>query len=172
MGTKTDVGVLNYAIYKDSKEYMGIAEVAMPDLGYLTQTITGAGIAGEIEAVMAGQLSAMEISLKHIVLTEQTVSLAAPISHKLELREAQQSLVQDGALSFSGMKYVVKFVTKSSSLGTLKSQSTSDPTTTGSVTYLAIYKDGKKLVEVDPLNYVCYIDGTDHLAKVRNALGK
>lgn len=172
MATKTEVGVLNYAVFKDSKEYMGIVETTLPSVAFLTQTITGAGIAGEIEAVMAGQMSAMEISMKHVVVTQSTISLAAPTSHKLELREAQQSLVADGALSFTGMKYVVKFVTKSTDLGTLKAQSTSDPTTTGSVTYFAAYKDGKKVIELDPLNYKCYVNGKDYLAAVRNALGK
>jgi len=26
--------------------------------------------------------------------------------------------------------------------------------------------------EVDPLNFICYVDGTDYLADVRKALGK
>ena len=40
------------------------------------------------------------------------------------------------------------------------------------VRYWATYIDGKKVREIDPLNFICLIDGTDYLADVRKALGK
>ena len=33
------------------------------------------------------------------------------------------------------------------------------------------YIDGKKVREVDQLNFICYVNGTDYLADVRKALG-
>ena len=41
-----------------------------------------------------------------------------------------------------------------------------------SVTYYAGYRDGKKLWEIDPFNYICEIGGVDYMADVRKALGK
>lgn len=38
--------------------------------------------------------------------------------------------------------------------------------------YWATYLDGKKVRELDPTNFICYINGTDYLAAVRKALGK
>ena len=40
------------------------------------------------------------------------------------------------------------------------------------VRYWATYLEGKKVRELDPLNFICYINGTDYLAAVRKALGK
>ena len=40
-----------------------------------------------------------------------------------------------------------------------------------SVRYWATYIDGKKVREVDQLNFICYVNGTDYLADVRKALG-
>ena len=34
------------------------------------------------------------------------------------------------------------------------------------------YINGKKVRELDPLNFICYINGVDYLAGVRAALGK
>ena len=41
-----------------------------------------------------------------------------------------------------------------------------------SVYYYAGFKDGKKLWEIDPFNYICNIGGKDYMAAVRKALGK
>ena len=40
------------------------------------------------------------------------------------------------------------------------------------VYYYAIYRDGKKETEIDPVNFICLINGVDYLAEVRKALGK
>lgn len=39
-------------------------------------------------------------------------------------------------------------------------------------TYFATYIDGKKVLEIDIINFIYYINGTDYLADVRKALGK
>ena len=38
-----DQSVINFAVYEDSKEYVGMAKVTLPDLTALTQSISGAG---------------------------------------------------------------------------------------------------------------------------------
>jgi phage tail tube protein FII len=40
------------------------------------------------------------------------------------------------------------------------------------VRYWATYIDGVKMREIDPLNFICYINGVDYLASVRSVLGK
>lgn len=44
--SKMDEVVVSYRIFENSTEYLGIANVTLPDIEFLTQTITGAGIAG------------------------------------------------------------------------------------------------------------------------------
>jgi len=43
---KIDESVINFAVYEDSVEYAGMAKASLPDLNALTQSISGAGIAG------------------------------------------------------------------------------------------------------------------------------
>jgi phage tail tube protein FII len=35
-----------------------------------------------------------------------------------------------------------------------------------------MYKAGKKVIEIDPINFICFVNGKDYLADVRTALGK
>ena len=38
---------INYRVYKDGNNQLGIATVDLPDLSYMTDTISGAGFAGD-----------------------------------------------------------------------------------------------------------------------------
>lgn len=172
MGKMTDVGVINYALYENSTDYLGITQVDLPSLEFITNTITGAGIAGEIETILVGQMKAMNITFKHTMLTASAISLSTPEVHTWELREAQQSAETSGELRLTGVKHIFRAYPKSMSGGSLKPQSTSDPETVASVQYWAEYRDGQKVMELDPLNNICYINGKDYLATLRKALGK
>lgn len=167
-----ETGVINFAVYEGRTEYIGVAEVTMPTLQFLTQTIKGAGIAGEVESILTGQMQAMEIGFKWLTLTQQAMQLSDPKQHTLELREVQQNMGDTGALSVTGVKHIVKVTPKSMSGGSLKPQSTSDPETKASVQYWAEYRDGNLVMELDPLGYKCVMNGTDYLAPVRQAMGK
>lgn len=167
-----ETGVINYAVYENRTEYLGVAEVTMPTVQFLTQTIKGAGIAGEVESILTGQMQAMEVGFKWHVLTKQAMALSTPKQHTLELREVQQSMGATGAISVTGVKHILKITPKSMSGGSLKPQSTSDPETKASVQYWAEYRDGKMVMELDPLGYKCLMSGTDYLASVRKAMGK
>ena len=165
--------VIDYTMYEDSTEFIGLAQVTLPDLSFLTQTVSGSGLAGEIEVPIIGQMSAMEMSVQFLVRTDLTDMATTPVTHIWELREAQQVLAADSAdTSVTTLKHVIKAVPKSSSGGTLKPASTSDPDVTASVVYWATYRDGEMVMELDPINYICYINGEDYLEPVRSALGK
>lgn len=169
----TETTVITSAMYEDDAEYVGIAEVTMPSMAFLTQTISGTGIAGEYETVILGQLSAMELGLKMLILSKQAIQLSTPEVHKWEFREVQQKLENStGALEVTGVKHIVQAVPKSMGGGTIKNNSTSDPEIKASVKYWAEYRDGEKILELDPLNCICYVNGVDYMEKVRQALGK
>jgi hypothetical protein len=169
---QNDVSVINYALYEGETEFIGITQVELPSLEFLTQTVTGAGIAGEIESVLIGQMKAMSMTLKHTVLTKQGIVLSTPNMHTWELREVQQTVRSNGALAPTGVKHIFKAFPKQMDGGSLKPQSPSDPNTVASVLYWAEYRDGQKIMELDPLNNICYMNGVDYLDSVRKALGK
>lgn len=85
-----DESVINFAVYEDSVEYVGMASVTLPNLAAIVQTLSGAGIAGNVEVPILGHYDAMTLGLNFRTTTEQSVRLSAPRRHNIDLRAAQQ----------------------------------------------------------------------------------
>lgn len=170
---KIDETVVSYAMYEDGTEYMGTTEVTLPDLEFLTEEISGAGIAGKVEEVIVGNLSAMTATLNFRTVGKWTAKLLEPRLHNIDLRVAQQSMeTRDGTTSVGAVKHIMKVKPKKVSPGKVSSASTADASGEYAVSYYALYVDGEKVTEVDPLNFICVINGKDYLKDVKKALGK
>lgn len=164
---------IDFEVYEDSVNLVGVAKATLPDVAYLTQSITGAGITGNVDAVLIGMVEAMTLSLSFRSVTGAATSLAAPRKHMIDLRVAEQywdTLAVEKNVQAD--KYVMVVVPKKTSPGTIAPASAADASGEYSAYYYAAYKDGVTLWEIDPFNQVCNIGGVDYLADVRKALGK
>lgn len=167
-----DQSVINFAVYEDGNEYLGMAEVTLPEVNFLTQTISGAGIGGNVEAPMP-LVEAMTMSLTFRTMTKQSMKLSTPGRHTIDLRVAQQN--EDpvsGTIETVPVKHIMVLVPKSSKGGTIAPASPSNGSCDFAVRYWKTFIDGKKVREIDPYNYKCEINGVDYLADTRKALGK
>ena len=165
--------VLNYMVYKDDIEYLGIAQVTLPNIEHLTQDLKGSGIMGQITVPHMAQLNSMQIQLQFHTLNEQGIALAEPKTHTIELREIQENIDPTNMeFGYTNVKHVMKMLTTSAEGGTLQGQSPTNANITGQVYYWARYRDGKKDLELDQINYICYVNGTDYAEALRTALGK
>jgi len=170
---KFDESIINFAVYEDGVEYLGIARATLPDLTALTQSISGAGIAGNVEAVILGHFEAMTLTLNFRSTTEQTIKLSEPRRHNIDLRVAQQ--VEDtvaGTVGVKSQKHILVVIPKKDGGGSVAPASPADASGEYAVRYWATYIDGKKVREIDPLNNICFFNGVDYLADVKKALGK
>ena len=87
---RVDQSTINWAVYEDNTEYAGMAQATLPNLTALTQSISGAGIAGNVDAVIMGHFDAMSMTLNYRTMTEQAVRLSEPRRHNIDLRYAVQ----------------------------------------------------------------------------------
>ena len=85
-----DQSVINFAVYEDSVEYLGMSKATLPDVTFLTQSISGAGVGGNVEAVILGHLEAMTLGLEFRTTTPQSVRLSELRRHSIDLRVANQ----------------------------------------------------------------------------------
>ena len=165
--------LIDFKVYEDKNEYLGVAQVGLPDIAYITQTITGAGIAGNVEAVLIGMMDVMTTTMQFRSCTEAAAQLAKPTAHQIDLRVAEQYWDSVGGQRvIQADKYVLELIPKKTSPGNVSPASPADANGEYSTYYYAAYKDGKKLWEIQPHNYICIIDGVDYMAPVRKALGK
>lgn len=170
---KFDESVINFAVYEDSVEYVGMAQAALPDLTALTQSISGAGIAGNVEAVLLGHFEAMTLTLNFRTVNAQVIKLSEPRRHQIDLRVAQQvENTVAGAVGVQAVKHIFVAIPKKDVGGTIAPATPTDGYGEFAVRYWATYIDGKKVREIDPLNFICYVNGKDYLKDVKKVLGK
>lgn len=163
--------VIHYQMYEGDEQFVGTAQITLPTLNFETVDVTGAGIMGTISTALIAQMRSMQIQIQFLTLTEQGIHLAEHKIHTWEFREAQQSVRGDSGEHYvSSVKHVMRAFPVSMDGGTLQPHSASNSTITANVYYWAIYRDGVKVLEVDPFNYICFINGTDYAAQVRAAL--
>lgn len=164
--------LINFRVYQDGDDLIGIADVTLPTLESMTETVKGAGIAGEIDSPVLGHYSSMELELNWRTIEDTNVLLASPKGVQLDLRGAQQVYDSSAATYVVvPVKVVVSGVPKSTELGKLDVGTTSDTKNTIEVNYIKITIDGSEVLEVDKFNYICSIGGTDYLSEVRESLG-
>ena len=168
-----DESVINFAVYEDSVEYVGMAGVTLPNLAAIVQTLSGAGIAGNVEVPVLGHYDVMSLTLNFRTTTEHSVRLSEPRRHNIDLRMAQQ--IEDtvaGEVKVQSIKHVLVVVHKTDTGGTVAPAAPTNGSGEYSVRYWATYIDGAKVREIDPLNFICEVNGVDYLADVRKAIGK
>ena len=164
--------LINYCVYKDSTDYIGLADVTLPTLEAMTETVSGAGIAGEVDSPTLGHYSSMETVLNWRVLEKNNLALAAPNGVQLDLRGAQQIYdSSSGKYAVRSVKIAILGVNKSTELGKFEPGTTTDTANTLETTYIKVDVDNETVLEIDKYNYICNIDGVDYMKEVREALG-
>lgn len=168
-----DQSNINFAVYEDGQEYLGMASVDLPTLAFLTQNINGAGIMGNIEAVILGHVDAMTLGLHFRTTTPASIRLSEPRRHTIDLRVAQQ--VENAVNNSIGVvpeKHVLVVEPKSHNVGSIAPASPSNGSGEYAVRYWATFLNGKKVREIDPMAGKCEINGVNYLDPVNKALGK
>jgi len=165
--------ITGYSVYLNGSTYLGTADVELPSLEALTETIKGAGIAGEIDSPTIGHYGSMGCTLNFRTIDPAAIALNAPELHAIDFRAAQQTLDSSaGTYSSSPTKVSVRAIPKSLSLGKFEIGATTDTSIEFEVVYVKIILEGKVVLEIDKLNSICIINGKDYLAAERAALGK
>lgn len=166
-------GVINYAIYEDGTEFLGIADITLPDIKRITAEIQGSGMNGVLNSPIIGNFEAMTATFSFKTPCKEQSTLFEGRVHTLDCRAAVQDRNSvSGEIEVIPHKYIMKVTPVTQSLGKLAPASTSDGSGEYAVSYFAEYIDGKKMTEIDILNFICIINGVDELRDVRKALGK
>lgn len=172
MSNKINEKVTSFRVYLDGTDLLGTADVDLPEIEAMSDTVKGAGIAGEVETPILGHYGAMGLTINWRSITGNVLALAKPQAHNLELRGAVQVYdASAGTYAVQAQKVVLRVVPKKTGLGKLDVGAGQDTSSEFEVHYIKIFIDGAEKLEIDKYNYICKIDGTDFLADTRTALG-
>ena len=167
-----DIATINFRVFEDGKEHLGLASLTLPNTNWIVQTISGAGLGGNVDYPVVGQLEAMELGINFRTTQKNAAKLAEPRRHQIECRSAQMG--DDpvaGKLTTDNVKHTFVIVPKTLTGGSVAPAAPTDGSGTYSVLYWKEVINGVVTKELDPVNFKCVINGTDFLADVRKALG-
>jgi len=166
--------LINAKIYDidNSNALVAVADVDLPEIEYLSESLSGSGIAGEYDSPTIGHTKAMKIKLKFRAVYGDDLAMVAPTPRTLDVRASIQAL-DAGSSEYVPypLRAVMVAMPLKKGLGKLDPGKKMDGELEMSVSYYKVYVDGLAVVEIDPLNFVCIIDGVDYLTTVREHLG-
>lgn len=166
MASRTIPARLNkFNVYTSANKAMGVATVTLPSIEGMSDTLTGAGVMGEIEMPTLGHIGSMETELEWNTITGEAVTLAPGVSETLTFRGAMQvSDSATGGIKAAGVRVVMSVVSKTLDLGSMEIGSATGTTNTLEVIYLKIIIDGKDVLEIGKLTNVYKVNGKDLMA--------
>lgn len=164
--------LVGFTVFKDGVRKMGLADITLPDIEYMTESLKGSGVGGEVDLINPGNISAMTATFNWRTINDDLLVLAQPITHQLEcLGAVEQYDAGSGEYVTKQAAVTMRVTPKKVSLGKFENNATTDSSNEFSVVYLKVKFDGVTAVEIDPLNYIFNIGGNDFLSAVRVALG-
>lgn len=162
----------NARVYKDGGALLGVASVDMPDFEFMTESMAGFGIAGEVDMPIQGHFKSMSIKLKWNTTTKDAMQLLTMEAHQLDIRgNIQKHDAGTGKFVDEAIKVLVKGAPKKIGVGKFEPAKKMDPETELEVTYVKIWQGGTELVELDKLNFIFRVLGVDKMAQIRANLG-
>lgn len=152
--------LVNFRIYNEAEDLLGVSDIELPELAYMSDTISGAGMAGEVESPVIGHFQSMGTTLNWRTIEKKAIGLLSMKAHLITARGAQQSYdAANGTWKTVPVRCTMRVMPKK--LGTGKFE----------VIYMKLYIDNKDVLEIDKYNYKCVINGEDILSPVRVAMG-
>lgn len=164
--------LINYRAYKDGNHLVGTADVELPSLEAMTDTVVGAGIAGELDSPTLGHFGSLGLTINWRTISKEAIGLAAQEYHALDFWGSQQLLnAASGKLETQAVRVSVRAMPKNTSLGTLAVSASTDTNNEFECSYVRIDVGGTKVLELDKLNFKFEVMGKDMMAGVRGDIG-
>lgn len=164
--------LVNFNAYNGAAQFLGLADVELPAFEAMTETIAGAGIAGDYQSPVMGHFASQMVKLAWRTITQEGLALIAPVRHVLDIRGSVQ--VQDpmrGTLTTEAWRVECTGQTKRHTLGKLEPGKVMGAECDLEVAVIRISREGVPLIELDKFNMIFKVNNVDYLAKVRRDVG-
>lgn len=161
----------NFNIYGRGNKALGVATVTLPSLEAMSDTLTGAGLLGEIDLPTLGHFGSTEVEMEWNTISSEAAAFSPGVNEDLTFRGAMQ--LADGAtgqIDHVGVRVVVRGIGKNWDLGSAEVGAATGTTTTIEALYIKIVIDGKDVLELDKLNNVYKVNGKDLMAKINSLI--
>lgn len=163
----------NFNLYTGSlgARHIGVGTLTLPKITPLTQTVKLAGMSGEIEMPVIGQLGSTTVTISSPTLTKQQILLAVQDAQLLTARGAIQMYdAAAGKNKTMALTAVMRGTVKNFEPGQMEKGTAMDSSLEMEIDYLKLMLDGIEYLEFDKWNNVYRVGGVDYLAEVNAAI--
>lgn len=149
----------------------GLVDVEMPSIAFLSETISGSGIAGEIDSPLLGQTESMECTMNFRVPTNQLAMVMNPMGSAITLRAGLQTYDRaTGQRLQQGFRVSMRVIPKNLELGTLNINEATETSQVFEVLSVSVFIADKPVLEIDKLNSVFRVGLIDYLDPLRKLI--
>jgi len=163
--------IVDYRVYLSGTTLLGVADVELPKIQFQTEPLKGAGILGELDTPTVGMTKSLKAKINFRTTTAAMVSLLDCVGHDLEFRSVAQKVDASGSRSYDSSRIVVRGFTSDGELGKLTQGASGNSTIELECVYLKYVINDSTVLEIDKLNYIFKVSGTDLLSTIKTALG-
>ena len=170
MGIRLPEVLNDFNLYGEGEKLIGQdAEITLPELTMITDTLTGSGVLGEYEDPVTGQFENATMGIKWTCLNRDYFKLldtTKPL--QLTLRGSLQCLDTDtGYTDYYPVKVLVRGKANKINLGKAEKGKKMESDTEINILYVKVQVDKETLLELDKLNFKFVLNGEDKLEKIR-----
>ncbi len=164
--------LVQYYVFDGDNIMIGVADLTLPDLNYMSETIKGAGIGGEIDMPIIGSLQSMSTSITWRSLVEETAMFLEPKGHTFYAKGAVQEFDSDTSdFQIIPIKVTMRVIPKNLKMGKFDTGTSIGTTSEFEILYLKLEINDNTMYEIDKANSIFNINGVDYLAAVRRTAG-
>jgi phage tail tube protein FII len=168
--------VANYSIFLQGQRLIGLADVTLPNLENLTDTLKGSGIFGEIDMPIQAHFKTLSVTLKWLTIVDSAIFATIQDGAQLDAWSAIQ--MHDSGTNkilHTGWRFIMGTAPKSFNLGKLEVGTKGEGESAYELINLRVLKDDQIMFEIDKENAVCrWFDGiqlVDNAARIRQLIG-
>lgn len=168
------LNTIDFSCYGQNSRLIGMVNVDLSELEFMTTEIKGAGIAGSIDWATRGHWNNATTTLHFRELyADSTYFMGQGQGHPLDLRGAYERYDPGtGERKVSGIRIALRGHANKFSLGKFEPGETMETELELTIDYIKVSVDGEVLMELDKFNFIYYVNGTDWLSEVRRILGR
>ena len=165
--------IANYLLYVDgSRDQTALVDVDLPDIQFMTETISGAGIMGEMESITPGHTSVLTLALNIRAIIGNDFKVLEPRAYNWEIKAGIQSYDEtEGKITTGKLSIMARGIPKGFSLGKASVGKATDSKREFTINYLKIEYDDTEVLELDKTNMIFRLNGIDYSADLRTAMG-
>lgn len=160
------VSLKGFSLYIDALKEVGIVDVELPHIQFMTETLSGSGIAGEIEVPIPGLTQPMGMKIKKRAVNQQFTTLLAPRNHLLTFRGKVSMADPEHPAVIAkdrNIRIVANVMPKSMNLGKGEVAKAMDTESEFEVFSIIVFVDEIPNLHIDKLNKKFVVDGVNYL---------